>query len=310
MTTAKIVVLGTGGTIAGAVNAPGSAAYTAGQVGVGDLLAGIPVPPGVSLVHEQVAQVDSKDMAFEVWQQLLGRCLHWLAQPDVRGVVVTHGTDTLEETAYFLHAALAPAKPVVLTCAMRPADALAPDGPQNLADALQVAAHPGAGGTVVVCAGTVHGAEDVAKVHPLRLDAFSSGDAGPIAHVEPGGLRVMRNWPAAPTTRAHIAPEKIASLQRWPRVEVVMNHAGADGRVVRALVGDGAQGLVVAATGNGTLHRQLEAELLRAQAQGVKVLRSTRCAQGRVVAVEDQALPAHPLSPVKARIDLLLALAA
>jgi L-asparaginase len=310
VTATKIVVLGTGGTIAGALNAHGNAGYTAGRVAIAELLDGIPPPVGFGLLHEQVAQVDSKDMDFAVWQRLLARCRHWLQQPEVGGVVVTHGTDTLEETAYFLHAALAPAKPLVLTCAMRPADALAPDGPQNLADALCVAAHPGARGVMVVCAGTIHGAADVAKVHPMRLDAFSSGDAGAIGFVEAATLRLVRNWPETRPDIAHSAIERIAAARSWPRVEIVLNHAGADGRVVQALVAQGVDGLVVAATGNGTLHHQLEAALLQAQALGVKVVRSTRCAQGRVIELQGDSLPAHPLSPVKARIALLLDLLA
>src|SRR4051794_9743617 len=126
----RVVVLGTGGTIAGKAASIGdNIGYTAGQVGVADLLGGIEPPAGVTLVAEQVAQLDSKDMSFEVWQKLAQRCAHWLARPDVAGIVITHGTDTLEETAFFLHSVLAATKPVVLTCAMRPATALAPDGP-------------------------------------------------------------------------------------------------------------------------------------------------------------------------------------
>src|SRR5512139_2308283 len=133
----KIVVLGTGGTIAGTATGAGdSRNYRAAQLAVGELLAGLPRPGGCEVLSEQVAQVDSKDMDLAVWQQLLQRCLHWLAQPEVRGLVITHGTDTLEETAYLLQTVLAPRKPVVLTCAMRPATALDADGPQNLLDAL------------------------------------------------------------------------------------------------------------------------------------------------------------------------------
>ncbi len=141
----KVVVLGTGGTIAGRAScASDNIGYTAAQVGVADLLASVPgldaVLAGHRLHSEQVAQVDSKDMGFALWQALASRISDHLAQPDVTGVVITHGTDTLEETAYFLHAvlplALQNSKPVVLTCAMRPATALSPDGPQNLLDAV------------------------------------------------------------------------------------------------------------------------------------------------------------------------------
>ena len=120
----KIVVLGTGGTLAGAAATPGdNVGYKAAQFGIGELLARIPSLQGVPIESEQVAQVDSKDMTFAIWRDLAARCAHWLAQDDVAGIVVTHGTDTIEETSFFLQEVLAPAKPVVLTCAMRPSTA-------------------------------------------------------------------------------------------------------------------------------------------------------------------------------------------
>jgi L-asparaginase len=314
----RVVVLGTGGTIAGRAARTGdNIGYTAAEVGVGDLLGGVAVPADLALEAEQVAQVDSKDMAFAVWLRLARRCAHWLAQPDVAGVVVTHGTDTLEETAFFLHSVLTDlAKPVVLTCAMRPATALASDGPQNLRDAIAVAAMPGAHGVVAVCAGTIHGAADVQKVHTYRLDAFASGDAGPLGYVEEGAVRLVRNWPAAPTGRAQEAMDLIATDAVPPRVEIVMSHAGARGATVDAMVRerqaglpDAVQGLVLAATGNGTLHHELESAALRAQAAGIAVLRATRCASGRILPKPGDTLrDAGALSPVKARIALMLEL--
>ncbi|MDO9359863.1 MAG: asparaginase [Polaromonas sp.] len=314
MTKKKIVILGTGGTIAGTASSVGdNLGYTAAQVGIEQLVAALPGlgESDFALASEQVAQIDSKDMGFAVWQALAQRVSHWLAQPDVQGIVITHGTDTLEETAWFLQSVLNPDKPVVLTCAMRPATALAPDGPQNMLDAVATAAHPGARGVVAVCAGVVHGAADVQKVHTYRLNAFSSGDAGPMAYVEEGRLRLLRNWPSPHTTHGVYAIKNIANLRGgdWPRVEIVMSHAGAGGAVVRALVADGVRGLVVAGTGNGTLHHALEAALLEAQAAGVTVLRATRCLEGRVLPRTDDALPdSQGLSAVKARVSMMLSL--
>ncbi len=305
----KIAVLATGGTIAGrAAAANDNVGYTAAQLGVRELLAAVPALAAVPIAAEQVAQVDSKDMSLQIWRDLALRCAHWLAQDDVCGVVITHGTDTLEETAFFLHAVLAPTKPVVLTCAMRPATALMPDGPQNLLDAVAVAGAAGARGVVAVCAGTIHGAIDVAKRHTYRLDAFSSGDAGPIGYVEEGELRLARDWPLPSQRPAH-AFAKFTAASAWPRVEIVMSHAGAGGAVVDALVAQGVEGLVVAGTGNGSVHHDLEAALHRAQLHGVKVMKSTRCAQGRVLPRPDDALrDSGGLSPVKARIALMLEL--
>ncbi|MFZ3141884.1 asparaginase [Polaromonas sp.] len=306
----NLVILGTGGTIAGrALNASDNIGYTAAQVGIDQLLAAIPALAECGpFITEQVAQIDSKDMSFAVWAQLAVRVNYFLTRDDVQGIVITHGTDTLEETAYFLQAVCRPAKPVVLTCAMRPVTALAPDGPQNVLDAVAVARHQGAQGVVAVCAGTIHGAWDVQKVHPYKLDAFSSGDAGPIGYVEEGRLRLMRNWPFAQMRHASIAIENIAN---WPRVEIIMNYAGASAAIVQALVDQGARGLVVAATGNGTLHHELQAGLFKAQAAGLKVVRSTRCIDGRVLPLPNDVIPdSEGLSPVKARVALMLDLLA
>ena len=318
-----IVVLGTGGTIAGtAATAGDNIGYTAAQVGVAQLLAAIPALAQLpcTVVAEQVAQLDSKDMSFAVWQALAARVRHFLAQPVAKGIVITHGTDTLEETAYFLHAVL-PAdlvarKPVVLTCAMRPSTAMAPDGPQNLLDACAVALTDGAAGVLAVCAGALHSAVDVQKVHPYRLNAFSSGDAGPLGFVEESAVRLTRNWPVTHVYSAQIASKSIGSVKGWPRVEIVMNHAGASGAMVDALLaqaaagrGDPVRGIVVAATGNGTVHHDLEAALLRAQAAGITVVLATRCALGRVLPVARSLFAySQGLSPVKARIALMLSL--
>ncbi|MFZ2856411.1 asparaginase [Acidovorax sp.] len=309
--TQKIVVLGTGGTIAGTSATRGdNIGYTAAQVGVEQLLHAVPGLQAAAcgeLLAEQLAQLDSKDMEFSVWQTLAERCASALADPEVRGVVITHGTDTLEETAWFLHSVLDARKPVVLTCAMRPATALTPDGPQNLLDAVAVAATAGARGVMVVAAGVVHGAQRVQKVHPYRVDAFSSGEAGPLGWVEEGAVRLVQDWPLARSVQAQVALEKIVNCVQWPRVEVVMGYAGATGALVDALLRDGVQGIVVAATGNGTLHHVLESALLRAQAAGVKVVRSTRCPEGQVLPRLGDALPdSRGLSPVKARISLML----
>lgn len=331
----QLIILGTGGTIAGrAANSNDNVGYTAAQVGVAQLLAAIPSLVGTDgaaqyagyeLVCEQVAQVDSKDMNFAVWQSLLARCTHWLAQSQVQGVVVTHGTDTLEETAYFLQRTLNPSKPVVLACAMRPSTAIAPDGPQNLLDALAVASHSGALGVVAVCAGVIHSAYDVQKVHTSRLDAFSSGDAGPVGTVAEGQLTLYRNWPSnkhlAGVNVAYSAIENIAKWTTLPRVEIVLNHSGSDGTIVDALLtqkaaspSKGLRGIVVAATGNGTISTDLEAALRRAQAAGVAVWRSTRCAFGQVIGKSDAEFAdasgvSQGLSAVKARIALQLQLA-
>ena len=293
--TKKIVVLATGGTIAGlASDAAKPQNYTAGQVAVADLLQGV-AHEGVELLTEQVAQIDSKDMSFAVWQSLLARVSHYLEQDDVQGVVITHGTDTLEETAYFLETVLQPTKPVAITCAMLPANAPDSDGPGNLKDALAWVQQPAASGVSVVCAGQVHAGNAVQKSHSHQRNPFTS-QAGV---TPPAALRVP-------------SVAQVLACQHWPRVELVFNHAGADGRLVRALMAhDAPQGWVVAGTGNGTLHHDLESALLDAQKQGALVSRASRCAQGGVQSRGADMLPhAGGLTAVQARVALWMHLLA
>jgi L-asparaginase len=305
-----VVVLGTGGTIAGAAeSATDNVGYAAGQVGVAQLLAGVPGLAGAALEAEQIAQIDSKDMDAATWQALAERAAWHLARPEVDGVVVTHGTDTMEETAYLLQRVLAPAKPLVLTGAMRPSTAVLKDGPQNLMDAVAVSRTPGARGVCVVFAGTVYAADAVCKVHPYRLDAFDAGDGTPIGRVEEGVFRATRPWPHPPVPLGAGVLAKVAAAD-WPRVELVTSHAGADGVTVDMLLALNTRGFVVAGTGNGSVHHRLEAALRRAQSAGALVLRTTRCTTGRIVGAGADELPSTALTPVQARVELLLSLLA
>ncbi|CAM5797596.1 asparaginase [Rhizobacter fulvus] len=305
-----VVVLGTGGTIAGAASeATDNVGYVAAQRGVAQLLAAVPALAGAPIEAEQIAQLDSKDMTHAVWHALALRCAHHLARPEVAGIVITHGTDTLEETAWFLQRTLAPARPIVLAAAMRPATALQADGPQNLLDAVTVARTPGARGVTALLAGRLHAAADVRKVHPYRLDAFASGDAGPLGVVEEGVLGRFREWPCEPALVG--AAQLPADAGAWPAVEIVTSHAGASGEIVAALCAAGTRGIVVAATGNGSVHERLERALAAAQDAGVSVWRSTRCLDGRIIDSGDTAFPsAGALTPTKARIELMLRLMA
>lgn len=293
------VVLGTGGTIAGAAaSATDNVGYTAAQRGVEQLVAAVPPLAAVPLEMEQVAQVDSKDMGPAIWAVLARRAAFHLARPEVGGVVVTHGTDTLEETACLLQRVLAPAKPLVLTAAMRPATSLQADGPQNLLDAVTLAREPGARGAMLAFGGRVFAAEGLRKADAYRLDAF---DGPEVARIEEGRVRRTGAWPGGAPLGAGLLPEHEAA---WPRVAWITSHAGFDPALVDAAVAAGFDGLVVAGTGNGTLHHALAAALERARAAGVEVRVTTRCASGRVIgAPADQ-----PAGPAQARVALLLEL--
>jgi L-asparaginase len=349
MTAQKIIVLGTGGTIAGtAASSADHTGYTAAQLSVVDLLHHVPgmqeALQGDMLESEQVAQLDSKDMDFATMTRLAQRCAYHLAQSDVRGIVITHGTDTLEETAYFLHLVLGEAcaeliaqKPVVLTCAMRPATSSEADGPRNLRDAVAVARDAWqsrgkdtsgqARGVLAVCAGDVHHAAHVQKIHSYALNAFSSGDvalgeAGVLARVELGAVvwntaseRILKkNKHVAGIKYAQSAHYLIASVVpesiHWPRIEIVMNHAHQSGSIVRALLtastpGDPLSGIVVAGTGNGTVSNSLEKALQDARQAGVDVIIASRCVWSEQTGHEGVPLR---ILPMKQRIAMCLQL--
>ena len=319
----KVVFLGTGGTIAGrAADRSDNVGYQAAQVGVAQILDGLPALTvaleGISPESEQVAQIDSKDMDWPQWKALYASAMHHLQRDDVGALVITHGTDTLEETAFFLSkvlpASLLASKPVVLTCAMRPSTSDFPDGPQNLCDAAVVANAAGAQGVLVVCAAAVHAAIDVQKVHTYRLDAFSSGAAGPVGFVEEGQVRWVRSLPQ---DWSGLQTGLQVSADALPRVEIVVNAVGIGGAVVRALCTTPpapdvqVRGIVVAGTGNGTINRDLEAAITQAREQGIRVVITTRCASGQLVGARGAVVSDAEylgLSVVKARIALMLEL--
>jgi L-asparaginase len=325
--TEKIVVLGTGGTIAGTGAAGVSDRYVAGQLGVGQILNSL--DPAVAnafagrLEWEQVFQTDSKDMSWMLLRQLGERCEALLADDSVAAIVITHGTDTMEETTYLLHRCLPwhrRGKPVVLTGAMRPATARLPDGPANLAQALCVAdsaAKGGHSGVWLSFAGDVHHAVDVQKTDPTGLHAFSSMSKPAAARVDGQEVHWRDVCPPHSIKPASLGKKSIWSVETLPRVEIIHSHAASDGELVRDLMhsrGAPVRGIVVAGTGNGTIASPLEEALSEAVRTGIRVVRATRCAQGRVLTdfanrfEPAHDLDSHALTPVKARWALILSL--
>ncbi|MCC6671896.1 MAG: asparaginase [Planctomycetes bacterium] len=310
----RIALLATGGTIAGAAEAPTAAHYRSAAIPAQELLAAIPKVTELAAVEcEQFAQVGSQQMDDALWLRLAARVNALLVAGGVDGVVITHGTDTLEETGYFLNLVVKSEAPVILTAAMRPATALSADGPLNLYNAVAVAAHPASRGkgVLVVVDDEIHSAREIVKTNTTELDSFSSPNTGRVGIVTYGAARFFH----APV-RAHTAqaPFRVDGLERLPRVDVLFAHAGMEPDLVDAVVGLGAKGLVIAGVGNGNVSDRILAALDRARAHGVVVVRSSRAGSGivgRNVELDDDAhgfVAADELGPAKARVLLKLAL--
>lgn len=337
----KTVVLGTGGTIAGlSMDESNPKNYRASQLGLTDIL----VQAGIhtdQLDMQDVAQIDSKDMGPAVWKPLLRAILGAQNREDVQAVVITHGTDTIEETAFLIELLGPWAKPVVLTCAMQPSDSPTADGPGNLRDALMLAKDARFNGVAVVCAGKAHHPLFLQKIRTDIDDAFSSGLSKPWAQIQDGqwlisGLQApifnQMNphktpvWRVSdPFSTGQIWPGELPmpdvpfflSSSEWPRVEWVTNHAASEGELVMALLEGAAgatrpvRGLVVAATGSGTVSQGLEHALSKAKAAGVEVWVSSRCVWGESRFYEEKpwGVATH-LNPAKAMVALSLSLLA
>ena len=310
----NVVVLATGGTIAGAAESDVQAGYTSGQVGVDQLLAAVPQAAKLAnLRGEQVANIGSQDMNDEVWLKLAKRVNELVAMPDVDGVVITHGTDTIEETSYFLTLVVKSDKPVVLTAAMRPSTALSADGPLNFFNAVAVAADKNAAGrgVLVVANDWIHDAASLTKTSTTAVQTFLSplrGLAGVVAY---GECEFFRGAVGRHTVNSEFSLDGVEAL---PRVDIVMIYENADGALIDAAVAAGAKGVVVAGVGNGNLTKPA-LDALAAQAKnGIVCVRSSRVVTGRVgrdVEVDDDALKliaSDDLSPQKARILLRLIL--
>lgn len=307
-----IAILATGGTIAGIADARSEGGYNAGQVSPEALLAAVPQAARLARISaQQVAAIGSQDMNDEVWFALARRIMLLLADEDVDGIVVTHGTDTLEETALFLHLVLPHTKPLVVVGAMRPSTAISADGPMNLFAAIQLASDARAAGrgTLVVLNDTIHGAADVTKTSTTAVQTFVSPNFGPLGHVTPNGVHFFR----PPVSSS--PPLPLPHAPPLPRVAIVYAHAGMDGLDIEAAVEGGARGLVLAGVGDGNASGSAIAALARAVQVGIPVVRSSRVGSGPVlrnIEVSDDAhgfVAAHFLNPAKARVLLQLLLA-
>ncbi len=309
-----VVVLATGGTIAGAAGSDVQAKYTSGQVGVEQLLAAVPQAKKLATLRgEQVANIGSQDMNDEVWLKLAQRVNELAAMRDVSGVVITHGTDTIEETAYFLNLVVKTRKPVVMTAAMRPATALSADGPLNFFNAVAVAANKDAGGrgVLVVVNDWIHGASSLTKTSTTAVQTFLSPLSGLIGAVTYGQAEFYRGPIGRHTTQSDFSVNGVKAL---PRVDIIMAHENMDGALIDAAVAAGAKGIVIAGVGNGNMTASAVNTLAKHAKAGIVCVRASRVAVGRVgrnVELDDDKLgfvASLDLNPQKARVLLRLAL--
>lgn len=310
----NIVVLATGGTIAGAASSDVQAGYTSGQVGVEQLLAAVPQAKKIAnLRGEQIANIGSQDMNDSVWIKLATRVNALLAQPDVAGVVITHGTDTIEETAYFLNLVVKSLKPVVLTGSMRPSTALSADGPLNFYNAVGVAASPQAAGrgVLVVLNDWIHGAGSLTKTSTTAVQTFLSPISGLIGTVSYGQPEFYRGPVGKNTTTSEFS---VGNSTVLPRVDIIMASENMDGAMINAAVAAGAKGIVIAGVGNGNMTATAVTALAAQAKKGIVCVRSSRVTTGNVgrnVEIDDDKygfVASLGLNPQKARVLLRLAL--
>ncbi len=309
-----VVILATGGTIAGSAQSQTQAGYNSGQLGVDTLIGAVPQLKDLADISgEQVSNIGSQDMSDDVWLKLAQRVNALLAEPGVDGIVITHGTDTLEETAYFLNLVVHSDKPVVMTAAMRPATALSADGPLNIYNAVAVAADRDAAGrgVLVVANDDIHGARSFTKTNTTDVQTFKSVEYGLVGAILYGDIRWFRKPFRLHTSGSEFSVDGVKAL---PRVDVIYVTAGVSPDLISCAVERGARGIVTAGVGNGNMTGAALEAVKAATAKGVVVVRSTRVgsgAVGRDVEIDDDAIgtvASGELNPARARVLLKLAL--
>jgi L-asparaginase len=311
----NVVILATGGTIAGAGASSTGSAYTSGQVKIEAMIDAVPnIRKLANLKGEQLANVGSQDMSVKVWLDLANRINELLKSKDVDGIVITHGTDTQEETAYFLNLVVKSDKPVVLTGSMRPSTAISADGPLNMYNAVALAAHPKAKGygVLVVMNDEIHSAKDVKKMISTPVHTFQSPEKGLIGTVVFGDITFFHKTNGRHTTNSDFSIDGLKSL---PRVDIVYACADMSTDLIDIMIKAGAKGIVIAGVGDGNMNAGTLEAMKKATAAGIPVVRATRVPigtvllKGEVVDADYGSVSSYELNPQKARVLLMLALA-
>jgi len=309
-----VVILATGGTIAGAAATGTQAGYTSGAVGIDTMIAAVPgIADLATIKGEQISNVGSQDMSFSILLTVAKRINELAKSADVDGFVITHGTDTLEESAFFLNLTVKTEKPVVMVGSMRPSTAVSADGPLNLYNAVGVAVDPAARGrgVLVVMNDWIHAAHSLTKTSTTAVQTFMSPIRGLVGVAAYG----KNDFYTRPDWKHTIATEfDVSQVTAMPRVDILFASIDMSADLIDAAVANGAKGIVIAGVGNGNMNKASLDAAARAVKKGVLVVRSSRVATGNVgrnVEVNDDELgfiASDELNPQKARVLLALAL--
>lgn len=309
-----VYILATGGTIAGTGASATASGYTAGQVAIQSLIDAVPQIKDVAdVTGEQIVNIGSQDMNDQVWLTLAKRINELLATDAVDGIVITHGTDTMEETAYFLNLTVHSDKPVVLTGAMRPSTAMSADGPLNLYNSVVTAADPSSKGrgVMVVMNGIILGAHGTQKMNTVDVQTFQAPDAGPLGYVYNS-----RPYYNMQTQKRHTTQSvfDVKGLKELPKVGIVYAYSNIDADVMEPFLTKGYKGIIHAGLGNGNYHKNIFPSLLEARKKGILVVRSSRVPTGPTTLYDEvddekyEFVASWELNPQKARVLLMLAL--
>lgn len=310
----NIHILATGGTIAGAGTTTTGSSYTAGQVAINELISAVPELREVANIKgEQIVKIGSQDMSDEVWLKLANYLNTLLKRNDVDGVVITHGTDTMEETAFFLNLTVKSDKPIVLVGAMRASTSLSADGPLNLYNAVVTAgAKESYGrGVMIVMNGSILGAHAAMKMNTINVQAFQAPNSGAMGYVFNGKVHYNETTDKLHTTKSVF---DVSDMDKLPKVGIIYSYSNVEPEALEALVKNNYQGIIHAGVGNGNIHKNLFPLLIDASRKGILVVRSSRVPTGPTTLdaeVDDRQygfVASQELNPQKARILLMLAL--
>lgn len=308
----RVCILATGGTIAGSAEGNTAANYTAGVIGVNQIISSVQGLDGkVALQGIQVANVGSQDIRLDTWISLANAIDSIFAGNHADGIVITHGTDTMEETAFFLNLIIKHNRPVVITGAMRPSTALSADGPMNLFNAVCLAADPRAAGkgVMVLMNDHIFSADDLLKNNTRNVDAFTAPNKGPLGEMSGGKARFYRSNDYLHTEYSEFGMDCLAKL---PQVEIVYAYAFASDIAFKALIKEKVDGIIIAGVGHGNYNSAYEQCMKEAAKKGITVIRSSRITPGGVNEGAEGYDPQFPVcythSPQQARILLMLAL--